>query len=358
MKTVKIDKTDLQILKILQEDGRITNLQLSNEIGLSPAPTLERVRKLERHNMIQSYHASVNASALGLGIQAFIQVALARQRDDEIIEFSGCLRYIDTPVKRYSSGMTVRLAFAVAAHLEPDILVIDEVLAVGDAEFQKKAIGKMQDMSSGEGRTVLFVSHNMAAVKSLCTRAFILENGKKTLEGRVNTVVDYYLNESKTIIHKTRLIDDSFRRLKNRLDLQVTKLTLLNDTFTIKAPIIIRVHFKINRNIEKFRISGTLLDCVETAIGSFFTEEIRLDENISKNFIDVIIRNHNLSPGIYFVNISIGEGNPISGNIRDYDGIYCAISFEIDSVNKKGELVSRWVPQWGKSYYDATILKG
>ncbi|PCJ82090.1 MAG: AsnC family transcriptional regulator [Flavobacteriales bacterium] len=99
MKTVKIDKTDLQILKILQEDGRITNLQLSNEIGLSPAPTLERVRKLERHNMIQSYHASVNASALGLGIQAFIQVALARQRDDEIIEFSKKVQVIDEVVE-------------------------------------------------------------------------------------------------------------------------------------------------------------------------------------------------------------------------------------------------------------------
>ncbi len=97
---------------------------------------------------------------------------------DEIIEFSGCQRYIDTPVKRYSSGMTVRLAFAVAAFLEPEILVIDEVLAVGDAEFQKKAIGKMQDISRGEGRTVLFVSHNMNAVQSLCTRVIRLNNGK------------------------------------------------------------------------------------------------------------------------------------------------------------------------------------
>ena len=101
---------------------------------------------------------------------------------DEIVEFSGCELYIDTPVKRYSSGMTVRLAFAVAAHLEPDILIIDEVLAVGDAEFQKKAIGKMQDISKGEGRTVLFVSHNMAAVKSLCSRGIVLENGKLVLK--------------------------------------------------------------------------------------------------------------------------------------------------------------------------------
>lgn len=112
---------------------------------------------------------------------------------DEIIEFSGCERYIDTPVKRYSSGMTVRLAFAVAAFLEPEILVIDEVLAVGDAEFQKKAIGKMQDISKGEGRTVLFVSHNMAAVKSLCTRGIILEHGKVVFEGGIENAVSYYL---------------------------------------------------------------------------------------------------------------------------------------------------------------------
>ena len=112
----------------------------------------------------------------------------------EIIAFSGCERYIDTPVKRYSSGMTVRLAFAVAAHLEPEILVIDEVLAVGDAEFQKKAIGKMQDISKGEGRTVLFVSHNMAAVKSLCTRGIVLDNGLTAYRGDINKAVEYYLN--------------------------------------------------------------------------------------------------------------------------------------------------------------------
>jgi len=116
---------------------------------------------------------------------------------EEIVAFSGCERYIDTPVKRYSSGMTVRLAFAVAAHLEPEILVIDEVLAVGDAEFQKKAIGKMQDISRGEGRTVLFVSHNMEAVKSLCTRAVLIDQGKIVFEGTPEATVDEYLKTEK-----------------------------------------------------------------------------------------------------------------------------------------------------------------
>lgn len=96
---------------------------------------------------------------------------------DEIVAFAGVEKYIDTPVKRYSSGMTVRLGFAIAAHLEPEILVVDEVLAVGDAEFQKKAIGKMQDVSKGEGRTVLFVSHNMGSMQQLCTKGILLDNG-------------------------------------------------------------------------------------------------------------------------------------------------------------------------------------
>ena len=113
---------------------------------------------------------------------------------DEIIAFSGCERYIDTPVKRYSSGMKVRLGFAVAAHLEPEILVVDEVLAVGDAEFQKKAIGKMQDVSRGEGRTVLFVSHNMTSIRSLCNTGILLENGMVREQGEINTIVSHYLS--------------------------------------------------------------------------------------------------------------------------------------------------------------------
>lgn len=111
---------------------------------------------------------------------------------DEIIEFSGCILYVDTPIKRFSSGMRVRLGFAVAAFLEPEILIIDEVLAVGDAEFQRKAIGKMKDVSQGEGRTVLFVSHNMAAVQSLCTRAIVLNNGEVCFEGTTEVAIDEY----------------------------------------------------------------------------------------------------------------------------------------------------------------------
>lgn len=114
---------------------------------------------------------------------------------DEIVDFSGCERYIDTPVKRYSSGMTVRLGFAIAAHLEPEILVVDEVLAVGDAEFQKKAIGKMQDVSKGDGRTVLFVSHNMNSMQQLCSSGILLDKGLVTFEGSISDTIANYLSE-------------------------------------------------------------------------------------------------------------------------------------------------------------------
>lgn len=135
---------------------------------------------------------------------------------DEIIEFSGCERYIDTPVKRYSSGMTVRLAFAVAAHLDPEILVVDEVLAVGDAEFQKKAIGKMQDISREAGKTVLFVSHNMAAVQNLCTRGVVMRNGTIFFQGDIEESIQVYLKDNANI--------ESLANFENRIGSGVIKV--------------------------------------------------------------------------------------------------------------------------------------
>ena len=123
-----------------------------------------------------------------------------RWKMDEIIEFSGCQRYIDTPVKRYSSGMNVRLGFAVAAHLDPEILVVDEVLAVGDADFQKKAVGKMQKVSKDEGRTVLFVSHNMQSIERLCTRTIILENGSIAFSGETSKAINTYLADHSQLL--------------------------------------------------------------------------------------------------------------------------------------------------------------
>jgi lipopolysaccharide transport system ATP-binding protein len=120
-----------------------------------------------------------------------------RSKFDEIVAFAEVEKFLDTPVKRYSSGMYVRLAFAVAAHLEPEILVVDEVLAVGDVQFQKKCLGKMEDVSKKEGRTVLFVSHNMSAIASLCNTGLLLSQGQVVRQGRIGEIIDIYVNRSK-----------------------------------------------------------------------------------------------------------------------------------------------------------------
>jgi len=181
---------------------------------------------------------------------------------DEIIDFSGVERYIDTPVKRYSSGMYVRLAFAVAAHLESEILIVDEVLAVGDAEFQKKCLGKMGEVSKGEGRTVLFVSHNMAAVQSLCNKGMLLENGENEVHHEIqNSITKYYLqDESRGIIeyiNENTIITASF--VKNNLNanyeiepLEVIQITLKNYIPEKDEEIGIIIFDDMNRNLAYF----------------------------------------------------------------------------------------------------------
>lgn len=168
----KITKPSRGTIRI---DGRVASLL---EIGTGFHPDLSG-----RENVY------LNGALLGMKRREI------QERFDDIVQFSGIERYIDTPVKRYSSGMFVRLAFAVAAHLEPEILIIDEVLAVGDAEFQSRCLGKMRDISQNKGRTVLFVSHNIAAVKQLCTRAMLLERGTTKIIDSVDKVLEVYQDE-------------------------------------------------------------------------------------------------------------------------------------------------------------------
>ena len=155
---------------------------------------------------------------------------------DEIVDFSGCERYIDTPVKRYSSGMKVRLGFSVAAHLEPEILVVDEVLAVGDAEFQKKAIGKMQDVSKGGGRTVLFVSHNMAAVRSLCQKGVVLSDGMTDFIGTADEAINHYLKNASAQTSDQKLMTDSIKHCKSYLKINEIQINNTPYNTTTLAP--------------------------------------------------------------------------------------------------------------------------
>jgi len=249
---------------------------------------------------------------------------------DEIIDFSGCLRYVDTPVKRYSSGMKVRLAFAVAAHLEPDILVVDEVLAVGDAEFQKKAIGKMQDISKGDGRTVLFVSHNMAAVKSLCTRAIVLENGTSVFEGATDDAVDFYLSQGKqkSNIPLGKRVDRS-----GRGRLLFTGISVLNDAEVEQTNLLsgelykIRICFKTVSKLNNVRLRIRIIDpkgTIRFLCNNYFVDPKMLNLDISEHLVaDCIIPKLPLPNGSYDVQLTCftSEGTE--------DDIESALSFNV-----------------------------
>lgn len=237
---------------------------------------------------------------------------------DEIVDFAGVERYLDTPVKRYSSGMTVRLGFAVAAFMEPEILVVDEVLAVGDAEFQKKAIGKMQDVSKGEGRTVLFVSHNMASVRSLCNKGVVLNDGQLIHESNVSDAVEYYLTNSKRDLF---LYDFHSREVSNKdvfiKDFQIVGLDQSSslsfcDKFRCDLTIVSRVDVSFTARVTVFDLNDNRTMAFDTSdLGEVFSlksEESRVlhcttDESML------------LKPGHYKVNVSIRQGAKLLDHI-------------------------------------------
>ena len=228
---------------------------------------------------------------------------------DEIIDFSGCERYIDTPVKRYSSGMTVRLGFAVAAHLDPEILVVDEVLAVGDAEFQKKAIGKMQQVSKGEGRTVLFVSHNMASVRQLCGSGILLENGTVKFRGTAEETIAKYLSSN---------VDLNGTALKNRTDkegdrrIEVSNVIFRNeqgdsiDEVFVGRPLVIDFYFEIKDpsvDLSKLIVACSFTDSYGSPSVVWCSDE--MDQSfaqVNRGKLSLHIPNLSLRPNTYSFN--------------------------------------------------------
>lgn len=272
---------------------------------------------------------------------------------DEIIEFSGCEKYIDTPVKRYSSGMTIRLGFAVAAHLEPEILVVDEVLAVGDAEFQKKAIGKMQDLSRGVGSTVLFVSHNMVSVKNLCSRGILLENGIIVSEGKIDNVVNEYLTQARKVPRNENIISDRNRRFNTTKEVELEKV-ILEGLVTTRNSISLKIHLKRNKIIDsELCITGTICSYSDVEIGSFFSPIFYASkEDI---LVELTLPNHNLSVGEYYFNFSISKGSIVNSNLVALDHAYEAIGFEIFNENEDKDYLIKWNNSWGELFFDSKI---
>ena len=240
---------------------------------------------------------------------------------DEIVDFSGCERYLDTPVKRYSSGMTVRLGFAVAAHLDPEILVVDEVLAVGDAEFQKKAIGKMQDISHSHGRTVLFVSHNMGAVRNLCRKGVLLDKGCLNFYGDVEEAIVQYIGLSSEAYNK---------ELSQRLDrigngrIRVVGISLLDENGNEVSEVFTGGYLKIKFFLESHPdvdLSKMIVGCkLEDIYGNpcvmWASDEMPHDfSKLHEGTFSLIIPHINMRPNKYFLHYQISLN---STNFHDF----------------------------------------
>lgn len=209
---------------------------------------------------------------------------------DEIVAFAGVERYIDTPVKRYSSGMYVRLAFAVAAHLEPEILIVDEVLAVGDAEFQKKCLGKMKDVSVREGRTVLFVSHNMVAVEALCEDVIVIERGHLAYQGTTNLAIsNYFARNSNDIIINTKTEELDFIGFEGKR------------IFDTDESISLRFKFKPNLPINSLSVDLAILNEADDFIIHIKSDAITNPINVNSDlfYVEYNISPTYLTPGNY-----------------------------------------------------------
>jgi lipopolysaccharide transport system ATP-binding protein len=229
---------------------------------------------------------------------------------DEIIDFSGVERYIDTPVKRYSSGMYVRLAFAVAAHLESETLIVDEVLAVGDAEFQKKCLGKMDIMSKGNGRTILFVSHNLSSIQKLCSKGILLENGGIKAINDMNTIVDLYSNSSNSVSEVDKLEKLERLNINCKNGVVIKSINIDNNIINQEQPLLFKIHIKSMSLIKGLKIILSIINssdtCVLSAISHYVNDSVISLEPSSK-CIKVYFKNHRLMPGYYKIKISLKD---------------------------------------------------
>lgn len=266
---------------------------------------------------------------------------------DEIVDFSGCERYIDTPVKRYSSGMMVRLGFAVAAHLDPEILVVDEVLAVGDAEFQKKAIGKMQDVSRGEGRTVLFVSHNMGSIKALCKHGLLLENGKVKYSGDISQTITEYLSDN-SIDYGVPLVERKDRIGIGGIRVNRIAITTMDDE--VISHVLSGQDFKLKFYYESTRSDNQKNIILSVRIADENDISLSLSHNRltgqpftvakGKGLFEFVVHKNPLNAGLYAISYTIMGNN---GQLPYLDGMNTALKLKVQEGDffHSGELAPR-----------------
>lgn len=266
-----------------------------------------------------------------------------RRKFDEIVAFAEVETFLDTPVKRYSSGMYVRLAFAVAAHLEPEILVVDEVLAVGDAQFQKKCLGKMGQVA-GEGRTVFFVSHNMAAITALCNKAIYLANGQLQAVGTADYIVKAYLAK----VLENQIDDLRQLRIPGYGDqIRFTEIELLaeENQFRVGQPIRYRLQLSSEIQLEKMSIGSSFFNSNGYCVGTLFTREFSIQAGQLLT-LELIVSGLNLAPDSYYVGFSVGYGQQ-EGMRKDLDIVVGKPAFEITATVENQLNTITWQPSWG-----------
>ena len=277
---------------------------------------------------------------------------------DEIIDFAGVERFVDTPVKRYSSGMQMRLAFSVAAHLQPEILIVDEVLAVGDVQFQKKCMGKMGDVSRS-GRTVIFVSHNMAAVRQLTTRCILLSRGKIVFDGEPGRAIELYseamaaaFSQGSDLSRWPRFIDAIDRAVEFRsLEFETSpKVFMAGESIVFKTTLFAR------EPVRGLRISGSIIHPEGYAIGTFWSEASGQFDAPGLQRFRIDLGDLHLSPGSYSFQLAVGTGDDTTGH-RDFDLIREVLPFEVAASSGEEGTLAAWHQSWGSIRFPAAQLK-
>jgi lipopolysaccharide transport system ATP-binding protein len=282
----------------------------------------------------------LNGAILGMS-----QVEIKR-KFDEIVDFAEVEKFLDTPVKRYSSGMYVRLAFAVAAHLEPEILIVDEVLAVGDAQFQKKCLNKMGEVAS-EGRTILFVSHNVGAINALCSKAVYLANGKVKEAGKAENIITSYMSDlfqnNQNDLSNIRL--QGYGKKTKFIDIQLLTENSQNICFGEQIKYSLTIHSK--ESVNALSIGSSIFNTEGVCVGSLITKEnFSISENQTVT-LNLTVPNFNLAPGSYYAGFSVGRGSLGSTNRLDLDIVIGQPTFQIVSLSKNNGGIAQWVTSWG-----------
>jgi lipopolysaccharide transport system ATP-binding protein len=258
-----------------------------------------------------------------------------KKKFEEIVDFAGIEKFLDTPVKRYSSGMYVRLAFAVAAHLEPEILIVDEVLSVGDIEFQKKCLGKMEEVSAKDGRTILFVSHNIEAIRLLCKKGILLEKGSLILANNMEKVIDKYVTSNAKRIF-------NFESKNSEKEAYISGMYVENEVIEFGKNIYLKCNIFSKLKIDVYIVGISISNTLSVIVGASLINH-KLPLEIGENIINIKVPANNLIPGEYSFSLSYSftETFEIPEAVIGYP------FFNIVSNEEYQYIFSKWNPGWG-----------